>query len=85
MLSSGAKPFTELSYEELLTHGYAVVGSPDTVANRLGALQSELGFGQIIGLFAIGGMSHEQTVTSTELFAAEVMPALKALGTTPAG
>jgi alkanesulfonate monooxygenase SsuD/methylene tetrahydromethanopterin reductase-like flavin-dependent oxidoreductase (luciferase family) len=85
MLSSGAKPFTELSYEELLTHGYAVVGSPDTVANRLGALQSELGFGQIIGLFAIGGMSHEQTVTSTELFAAEVIPALKALGTTPAG
>jgi hypothetical protein len=30
-------------------------------------------------------MSHEQIVTSTELFAAEVMPALKALGTTPAG
>jgi alkanesulfonate monooxygenase SsuD/methylene tetrahydromethanopterin reductase-like flavin-dependent oxidoreductase (luciferase family) len=85
MLSSGAKPFTELSYEELLTHGYAVVGSPDTVANRLGELQSDLGFGQLIGLFAIGGLSHEQVVTSTDLFAAEVMPALKALGTTPAG
>jgi alkanesulfonate monooxygenase SsuD/methylene tetrahydromethanopterin reductase-like flavin-dependent oxidoreductase (luciferase family) len=85
VLSSGAKPFAALSYEELLTHGYAVVGSPDTVANRLGELQSELGFGQIIGLFAIGGMTHEQVVASTELFAADVMPALKALGATPAG
>jgi len=82
VLSSGAKPFAELSYEELLTHGYAVVGSPDTVVNRLGELQNTLGFGQLIGLFAIGGMSHAQVVASTELFAAEVMPALKALGTT---
>jgi alkanesulfonate monooxygenase SsuD/methylene tetrahydromethanopterin reductase-like flavin-dependent oxidoreductase (luciferase family) len=83
VLSSGAKPFAQMSYEELLAGDYAVVGSPDTVANRLGELQSTLGFGQLIGLFAIGDMPHERVVANTELFAAEVMPALKALGTTP--
>jgi len=85
VLSAGSKPFAALSYEELLSSGQAVVGSPDTVVNRLGELQNDLGFGQLIGLFAIGGMTHEQVVASTDLFAAEVMPALKALGTTPAG
>jgi hypothetical protein len=38
------------------------------------------GFGQLIGLFAVGTSSHEQTTRSTELFAAEVIPALRPLG-----
>jgi alkanesulfonate monooxygenase SsuD/methylene tetrahydromethanopterin reductase-like flavin-dependent oxidoreductase (luciferase family) len=84
VLSSGSKRFDASSYEELLASGQAVVGSPDTVANRLGELQNDLGFGQLIGLFAIGGLTREQVATSTELFAADVMPALKALGAGPA-
>jgi alkanesulfonate monooxygenase SsuD/methylene tetrahydromethanopterin reductase-like flavin-dependent oxidoreductase (luciferase family) len=81
LLSAGMKPFSQLSYEDLLDGGYIVVGSPDTVVNRLGELQATLGFGQIIGLFALGDMPHERTVANMELFASEVMPVLRPLGT----
>jgi alkanesulfonate monooxygenase SsuD/methylene tetrahydromethanopterin reductase-like flavin-dependent oxidoreductase (luciferase family) len=80
LLTAGMKPFPELSYEELQADGYAVVGSPSTVTARLRELHDELGFGQLIGLFAIGGLTHERTVRSMELFCAEVMPALRPLG-----
>ncbi|HEY6496946.1 MAG TPA: LLM class flavin-dependent oxidoreductase [Trebonia sp.] len=70
------------SYEDLLANGQAVVGSPASVAKRLGELYDELGgFGQIIGLFAIGPSTHEQVMHSAELFATEVIPVLRPLGT----
>lgn len=80
LLMSGAKPFPALSYEELVEKKYVVIGSPDSVANQLGELQGELGFGQIIGLFALGDMPHERVVSSMELFASHVIPALRNLG-----
>jgi alkanesulfonate monooxygenase SsuD/methylene tetrahydromethanopterin reductase-like flavin-dependent oxidoreductase (luciferase family) len=83
VLMSGMKPYPELSYEELLTDGYAVVGSPDTVTARLRELHEELGFGMVTGLFALGGMTHDQVTRSMELFASDVMPALRPLGVAP--
>jgi alkanesulfonate monooxygenase SsuD/methylene tetrahydromethanopterin reductase-like flavin-dependent oxidoreductase (luciferase family) len=80
MLMSGMKPYPELTYEELIADGYAVVGCPDAVIGRLRELHDELGFGQVIGLFALGGLSHRQVMGSMELFAAKVMPALRPLG-----
>lgn len=80
LLMAGMKPYPELSYEELLNDGYAVVGSPDTVKARLRELQEELGFGQLIGLFGLGDITPERSRRSTELFASEVMPAIRPLG-----
>ncbi len=81
LLMTERKPFSELSYADLLTEGYAVVGSPQTVTARLREMYAELGgYGQLIGLFAIGPSTHEQTIRSTELFASEVIPALRPLG-----
>ena len=80
VLMAGMKPFAELSYEDLLDNGYIVAGSPDSVVNRLGELQADLGFGQIIGLYALGDMPHARVVSSMELFASDVMPALRTLG-----
>ncbi|WP_300608700.1 LLM class flavin-dependent oxidoreductase [Trebonia sp.] len=81
MLATERKPFGELSYEELVADGYAVVGSPATVAARLRSMYDDLGgYGQLIGLFAIGPSTHEQVMHSAELFAAEVMPVLRPLG-----
>lgn len=80
LLMAGMKPYPELSYEELLNNGYAVVGSPDTVKARLRELQEELGFGQLIGLFGLGDITPERSRRSTELFTSEVMPALRPLG-----
>ena len=82
VLSSGMRGLGVSSYEDLLASGQAVVGSPASVAERLGTLYAELGgFGQLIGLFAIGPSTHEQVMRSTELFATEVMPVLRPLGT----
>ncbi len=81
LLMTDRKPFSQLSYDELLADGYAIVGSPATVERRLREMHAELGgYGQLIGLFAIGPSTHEQTTRSTELFASEVMPALRQLG-----
>jgi alkanesulfonate monooxygenase SsuD/methylene tetrahydromethanopterin reductase-like flavin-dependent oxidoreductase (luciferase family) len=81
VLSSGLRSLGALSYEDLLANGQAVVGSPAAVADRLAELYEKLGgFGQLIGLFAIGPSTHEQVMRSAELFAADVMPALRPLG-----
>jgi alkanesulfonate monooxygenase SsuD/methylene tetrahydromethanopterin reductase-like flavin-dependent oxidoreductase (luciferase family) len=78
MLSArGAKPFNELTYEEIIDNGMAVVGSPDTVGERFEAMIDELGFGQIISLMGVGDMPHYRTVKSMELYATQVMPALR--------
>ncbi len=81
VLMSGMRGFGTASYEDLLAAGQAVVGSPASVTARLRELYDELGgFGQLIGLFAIGPSTHEQVTRSAELFATEVMPALRPLG-----
>ncbi|HEY1818315.1 MAG TPA: LLM class flavin-dependent oxidoreductase [Trebonia sp.] len=82
VLASGMRGLGATSYEDLLAQGQAVVGSPSSVAKRLGELYDDLGgFGQIIGLFAIGPSTPEQVRRSTELFATEVIPVLRPLGT----
>jgi alkanesulfonate monooxygenase SsuD/methylene tetrahydromethanopterin reductase-like flavin-dependent oxidoreductase (luciferase family) len=81
VLAAGMKPFSQLSYEELIAQGYAVVGGPATVAGRLREMYDDLGgYGQLIGLFAIGPSTHEQIMRSAELFATEVIPVLRPLG-----
>jgi alkanesulfonate monooxygenase SsuD/methylene tetrahydromethanopterin reductase-like flavin-dependent oxidoreductase (luciferase family) len=81
VLGSGVRGFGKLSYEDLLANGQAVVGSAASVTERLGELYEQLGgFGQIIGLFAIGPSTHEQVKRSSELFMSEVAPALRSLG-----
>jgi alkanesulfonate monooxygenase SsuD/methylene tetrahydromethanopterin reductase-like flavin-dependent oxidoreductase (luciferase family) len=81
VLMSGMRGFAGASYEDLLAAGQAVVGSPSSVVARLRSLYDELGgFGQLIGLFAIGPSTHEQVTRSAELFATEVMPELRSLG-----
>jgi alkanesulfonate monooxygenase SsuD/methylene tetrahydromethanopterin reductase-like flavin-dependent oxidoreductase (luciferase family) len=81
VLTAGLTPFSQLGYEDLLAGGQVVAGSPDTVARRLRELYEELGgFGQLIGLFAIGPSTHEQVTRSAELFASKVMPVLRPLG-----
>ena len=77
MLSGRGKAPNEYTYEEIIDNGMAVVGSPDTVGERFEALVDELGFGQIIALMGVGDMPHYRTVKSMELFATQVMPALR--------
>jgi alkanesulfonate monooxygenase SsuD/methylene tetrahydromethanopterin reductase-like flavin-dependent oxidoreductase (luciferase family) len=53
----------------------AIVGSPETVAEQVAALHSELGFGglQLVTGF-LGNLPQEHVVRTLELFAKEVRP-----------
>jgi len=77
VLSSGMKGWSGLSYEDILDEGYALVGSPDTVGERLTRLAETLGFGALIAIMSIGDITHEQTISSMEIFAGQVMPKLR--------
>jgi alkanesulfonate monooxygenase SsuD/methylene tetrahydromethanopterin reductase-like flavin-dependent oxidoreductase (luciferase family) len=77
MLMGRGKAPNEYTYEEIIDNGMAVVGSPDSVGERFEALADELGFGQVIALMGVGDMPHYRTVKSMELFATQVMPALR--------
>ena len=79
MLQSGMKDYGEQSYEELLESGHAVVGSPETVRERIAELSESMGFGLLCALLHIGDMPHHRTVKNMELFAREVMPHLRPL------
>jgi len=73
-LQSGLGAYSDVSYEDLVAQGYAVVGTPATVRERLAELAEELGFGLVNALLHIGDMPHDHTIRNMELFAREVMP-----------
>ena len=73
-LQSGLGAYSDVSYEDLVKQGYAVVGTPATVRERLAELAEELGFGLVNALLHIGDMPHHHTIRNMELFAREVMP-----------
>ena len=77
-LQSGLGAYSDVSYEDLVAQGYAVVGSPATVRERLAELAEELGFGLVNALLHIGDMPHDHTIRNMELFAREVMPHFRA-------
>ena len=58
---------------------YAIVGSPETVRDKIAFWQRELGVGNILMGCQMGSLSHDATRRSMRLFAEEVMPALRVL------
>ena len=72
------KDHWELTYEELLDQRYVIVGSRDTVIERLTELSDDLGAGIVVGAGGhIGSMPHEQTLESMQRMAEEVFPAFR--------
>ena len=79
------KPFWELTYEELIDQQYMIVGSPDTVAEKLAIYTDELGAGiHVAGGMQVGTMPHWKVVKNMTLFAEEVMPHFRPPGNLPA-
>jgi alkanesulfonate monooxygenase SsuD/methylene tetrahydromethanopterin reductase-like flavin-dependent oxidoreductase (luciferase family) len=54
-----------------------IVGSPDTVRQRLEEYAGKVGFGLLIANFSVGNAPREYTAKSMKLFADKVMPKLK--------
>jgi alkanesulfonate monooxygenase SsuD/methylene tetrahydromethanopterin reductase-like flavin-dependent oxidoreductase (luciferase family) len=67
------------SYEKACAAGMMVAGSPETVRDALASQAEETGFDYAMLEFAFGDLGHDREMASLELFAAEVMPGLKAL------
>jgi alkanesulfonate monooxygenase SsuD/methylene tetrahydromethanopterin reductase-like flavin-dependent oxidoreductase (luciferase family) len=75
----GARPGSYSTWEEIDRAGYVVVGSPATVRDRLKEIASATGLGTLVPNFSVGNVPHHLTRKSMELFAREVMPALRPL------
>jgi alkanesulfonate monooxygenase SsuD/methylene tetrahydromethanopterin reductase-like flavin-dependent oxidoreductase (luciferase family) len=75
----GGHTFAEFleTWEQVVEGEYAIVGSPDTVAEKLSANIERLGVGNLLGLFQLGTLPADDTRRNLELFAAEVMPKLR--------
>lgn len=63
--------------EDIEAGGYAIVGSPDTVRQKLSERIKKLGVGNLLGLFQLGTLPHDLTCKSMKLFAEKVMPSLR--------
>jgi alkanesulfonate monooxygenase SsuD/methylene tetrahydromethanopterin reductase-like flavin-dependent oxidoreductase (luciferase family) len=57
--------------------GYVVVGSPETVRQRLEEYAQCVGFGVLVANFSVGNAPSELTRRSMTLFAQEVMSKLR--------
>jgi alkanesulfonate monooxygenase SsuD/methylene tetrahydromethanopterin reductase-like flavin-dependent oxidoreductase (luciferase family) len=66
------------SWDEADEGLYAVVGSPATVRDKMREAIKQVGCGIVQGIFQVGSLPHELALKNMELFAREVMPALRA-------
>jgi len=66
-----------MDVKELNDKGYCLLGSVETVRERLVKYIRELNFGILLPLLHFGDMPHDRTIANMELFASDVMPFLK--------
>ena len=71
----------ELEWKDFIEQGHVIAGSPESVRDQLVEAAKMLRVGHLMCLLHIGSMPKELTLKNTELFAKEVMPAVKNLWT----
>jgi alkanesulfonate monooxygenase SsuD/methylene tetrahydromethanopterin reductase-like flavin-dependent oxidoreductase (luciferase family) len=62
---------------EIEEGAYALVGSPETVRDKLAEYTQRLGVGNLLGLFQLGTLPAHLTRKNMTLFAEQVLPALR--------
>jgi alkanesulfonate monooxygenase SsuD/methylene tetrahydromethanopterin reductase-like flavin-dependent oxidoreductase (luciferase family) len=67
------------SWDEMLERGYVVIGSPDTVREKLTEIARTLHVGHLMTLLHFGNMGDELARHNTELFGRKVLPGLQQL------
>jgi alkanesulfonate monooxygenase SsuD/methylene tetrahydromethanopterin reductase-like flavin-dependent oxidoreductase (luciferase family) len=65
-----------MDFADELERGRLIAGSPATVREQLGAYIEQSGANYVLGVFAFGSLPADQVLSSVNLFAREVMPAL---------
>ena len=71
-------PLNVASFDKLIEQGQAIAGSPDTVRAFLAAQVADTGANYVVGQLCFGDLTLNEMLRSVELFAAHVMPALRA-------
>jgi alkanesulfonate monooxygenase SsuD/methylene tetrahydromethanopterin reductase-like flavin-dependent oxidoreductase (luciferase family) len=74
---NGRERTLKLSYKELLDHGFAIVGSPSTVIEKLSVYPEQMKVGMVLTGGIYGNMPAELVQKSTELFSKEVIPSFR--------
>ncbi len=69
--------YTQKTWDDVEKGVFAIVGSPETVRQKLSQYQKELGAGIILTGCQTGTLSHELTRKSMELLAQEVLPRVR--------
>jgi alkanesulfonate monooxygenase SsuD/methylene tetrahydromethanopterin reductase-like flavin-dependent oxidoreductase (luciferase family) len=72
-----SKPFDSQAYQEAQDNYQVVLGTPDTVVEKLRYVRDTLGVGHMCMWAMDGYMTHEDTVRCIELLGREVLPALR--------
>jgi alkanesulfonate monooxygenase SsuD/methylene tetrahydromethanopterin reductase-like flavin-dependent oxidoreductase (luciferase family) len=67
------------TYAEIVADGRGIAGSPRTVTEVIRKQMAESGSDYFVGQFVFGDLTLDETLRSVELFAREVMPALRGL------
>jgi len=60
-----------------IDQGTLIVGSPETVAKKVNQMIEETGINYFLGVFSYGNMAKDKAIRSMDLFAREVIPAVK--------
>jgi alkanesulfonate monooxygenase SsuD/methylene tetrahydromethanopterin reductase-like flavin-dependent oxidoreductase (luciferase family) len=84
VMKAKAAMFGDITLEKSIELGLVVCGSPNTVREVLGSYWKDMRFGNLLVLCQFGTLPADLTRRNMELFAREVMPAVKALES-PAG
>jgi alkanesulfonate monooxygenase SsuD/methylene tetrahydromethanopterin reductase-like flavin-dependent oxidoreductase (luciferase family) len=81
----GAFLYEQKTWDDIEKGVFAIVGSPQTVRQKLEHWQKELGCGVVLTGCQTGATSHGQTRKSMELLAREVIPHVRGKGATTNG
>jgi alkanesulfonate monooxygenase SsuD/methylene tetrahydromethanopterin reductase-like flavin-dependent oxidoreductase (luciferase family) len=71
-------PLNVDGFDRLVSQGQGIAGSPETVRDFLARQIEDSGANYVVGQFCFGDLTLDEMLRSVELFAAEVMPELKA-------
>jgi alkanesulfonate monooxygenase SsuD/methylene tetrahydromethanopterin reductase-like flavin-dependent oxidoreductase (luciferase family) len=70
--------------DSVLAEGKFICGSPETVARKLAEAHAQIGFGHLLTMLQFGTLPADLTRKNMELFATQVIPALRHMVGEPA-
>ena len=73
--SNAADFFKDMTYDAMVEHDIAFVGSAQEIVDKIGYLQEKVGITEFALLVYYGGIEQQKSIKQQELFAKDVIPA----------